>query len=315
MAQPSRIRLLEVEPDIGRFLTPEERTAALELELRVVTASKGEFDVHATLDEAGAFGAIVLDGLLLQRQTISGHPALRLLGPGDMLSLTDAPRAAMVGGYGCRAATRTQVALLAGEVLLAVRRWPRLVAGLQVRMGEQQERLATQLAISQLPRVEDRLLSLMWLLSESWGQVTATGTRLRLDLTHEALGAMVGARRPTVTLALGTLAADGAIVRQGRGWLLLEHPSAVSGAVKELDDPVVLDDSPTSWSGEVSVAAPRPWSTELSDAIARIREDHAREVRLFNERMERVRNVREACTDTRLRVAEARLSRRAAPSS
>jgi hypothetical protein len=221
----------------------------------------------------------------------------------------------MVGGYGCRAATRTQVALLAGEVLLAVRRWPRLVAGLQVRMGEQQERLATQLAISQLPRVEDRLLSLMWLLSESWGQVTATGTRLRLDLTHEALGAMVGARRPTVTLALGTLAADGAIVRQGRGWLLLEHPSTVSGPVKELDDPVVLDDSPTSWSGEVSVAAPRPWSTELSDAIARIREDHAREVRLFNERMERVRNVREACTDTRLRVAEARLSRRAAPSS
>jgi CRP-like cAMP-binding protein len=315
MAQPSRVRLLEVEPDIGRFLTHEERTAALELELRVAAVDKGEFDVRATLEKAGAFSAIVLDGLLLHRQTISGHSALRLLGPGDLLSLTDAPRAAIVAGYGCRATVRTQIALLGGEVLLAVRRWPRLVAGLQLRMGEQQERLATQLAICQLPRVEDRLLSLMWLLSESWGQVTATGTRLRLELTHEALGAMVGARRPTVTLALGALAADGAIVRQGRGWLLLERPSSVSAAVKELDDPIVLDDSPTSWSGAASVAPPRSWSTELNEAIARLREDHIRQVRVFHERMDQVRTVREACTDTRRRVAEARLSRRAAPSS
>ncbi len=315
MGHPARVRLLEVEPDIGRFLTAAERTAALELELRIAVVDKGGIDVSALLDEAGAFGAIVLDGLLLQRQTISGHPALRLLGPGDMLSLSESPRAAMVGGYGVRAAARTEVALLGGEVLVAVRRWPRLVAGLQVRMGAQQERLTTQLAICQLPRVEDRLLALLWLLSESWGQVTAAGTRLRLELTHEALGEMVGARRPTVTLALSTLAANGSIVRQGRGWLLLERLSDGPSEVGQVEDPVVLDDSPSSWSGAALPLAAREQSAELRDLIRRIREEHKREVRLYRERMERVHSIREQSTDTRQRAARARLSRRAAPSS
>ena len=108
------------------------------------------------------------------------------------------------------------MAILGSEVLIAAHRWPRIVAGLNARIGEQSERLTTQLAICQLPRVDQRVLAMMWLLAESWGRVTAAGTTLPLALTHDALGALVGARRPTVTLALGELTDRGAIVRQDR---------------------------------------------------------------------------------------------------
>ena len=85
-------------------------------------------------------------------------------------------------------------------------------------------RLTGQLVICQLPRVDQRVLAIMWLLAESWGQVTPGGVRLPLALTHETLGAMVGARRPTVTLALRKLSQQGAIIHQESGWLLLEPP-------------------------------------------------------------------------------------------
>jgi hypothetical protein len=49
---------------------------------------------------------------------------------------------------------------------------------------------------------------------------------LPLALTHETLGGLVGARRPTVTLALRELTERGALVHQSPGWLLLEAPLA-----------------------------------------------------------------------------------------
>ena len=72
--------------------------------------------------------------------------------------------------------------------------------------------MTVQLVICQLPRVEDRVLAVLWLLAESWGHVTPAGVRLPLALTHETLGALIGARRPTVTLALRKLTDDGTLV-------------------------------------------------------------------------------------------------------
>jgi CRP/FNR family cyclic AMP-dependent transcriptional regulator len=59
-----------------------------------------------------------------------------------------------------------------------------------------------QQSISQLPRVEDRLLALMWLLADSRGIVCEDGIRVPLSVTHESLAQMIGARRQTVNLGL-----------------------------------------------------------------------------------------------------------------
>jgi hypothetical protein len=49
-------------------------------------------------------------------------------------------------------------------------------------MLEHSERLATQLAICQPPRVEDRLMALMWLLAEFWGASPSRGQAAALAL-------------------------------------------------------------------------------------------------------------------------------------
>jgi DNA-binding GntR family transcriptional regulator len=46
-----------------------------------------------------------------------------------------------------------------------------------------------------------------------------------MTLTHDALGELVGARRPTVTLALKELTHRGSVFRQKGHWLLLKPPS------------------------------------------------------------------------------------------
>ena len=68
------------------------------------------------------------------------------------------------------------------------------------------------------------MLAILWLLAESWGKVSAEGTRLPICLTHHALGEMIGAKRPTVTLAVSDLGRRGAAERLPAGWLLHDAP-------------------------------------------------------------------------------------------
>ncbi len=93
---------------------------------------------------------------------VGGQLGLRLLGPGDLVSPAGTTPPTLVSESDCRAVSGTRVALLGREFLLAVRHWPMLAAGIQLRFAQQSERLAAQLVICQLPRVDERLLALMW---------------------------------------------------------------------------------------------------------------------------------------------------------
>ena len=244
MRSHSRVGLLEAEPDIGRFLTPTERTAVAEaVSVPVATVLRGEFTLFG---EGESFAALVLEGMLFQRLRVADQVALRLLGPGDILAVGGPLRSPLLRQAECRAAAPTQLALLGDEVLSAARRWPRLMAGLHARIGEQSERLAIQLVICQIPRVEERLLALLWLLAESWGRVTPVGTAVPVSLTHEALGELIGARRSTVTLALKALTERGAIRRQHGSWLLVESPPEPIGEMPSVQEPRLLGDPPSS---------------------------------------------------------------------
>jgi len=82
-------------------------------------------------------------------------------------------------------------------------------------------------AIAHLTRVDERLLSLLWMLAERWGRVVPGGVLVSLRLPHRTLAAMVGARRPSVTTALGQLMARGEIERRSDGgWILRGQPPA-----------------------------------------------------------------------------------------
>jgi hypothetical protein len=310
------VRLLAVEPDVGRFLTADERVAAAELSLSVREVERGPLDIASVLGTANAFAAFILDGMILHRLHVADQPALRLLGPGDTVSLSGAgPSLLAESSY--NAAAPTRLAMLGNEILLGARRWPRIVAGLHIRAMEQVERLGTQLAICQLPRVDQRLLALMWLLAESWGTVTSQGTRLPIALTHDALGGLIGARRPTVTIALRELTERGAVVRQSDGWLLLEGPPRPSFPSAPVGEPALAGNGVSDWAArpaQEEIGREQLWAA-MRERLKSLHEQHHHDAECFEERMTRTRQLREQAGSSRTRVARETLRRRQAPSS
>ena len=312
----SQIALLEAEPDLARFMTEEEEAAARAVSVPVVRLPNGGFDVSSTLAHSNAFGALILDGMLYSRHRVGAQAALRLLGPGDLLAVPGTWRSALLNETTLTAAAPTTLAMFGPELLLAARRWPRIMAGFHVRIAEQSERMAAQLTICQIPRVDDRLLATMWLLAESWGYVTSAGTRLPLTLTHDTLGSLVGARRPTVTLALGELVQRGAIVRQDGGWLLLEPPAEVTPpSPKPREHDVLIDEQRSVWEETESPSAARELAHEqLMTRVRRLRTEHIESRQQVRDRLAELTVLRTRAAEARQRIAEESLRERQAPS-
>jgi CRP-like cAMP-binding protein len=106
------------------------------------------------------------------------------------------------------------------------------------RVAAVNARNVVAVALSQLPRVEDRLLGVLLVLAEERGRVAADGVRLPSFLTHERLGELIGAARPTVSLAFAKLrerdlvaARDGEwVIALQAGEALVRPPDARAGA-------------------------------------------------------------------------------------
>jgi CRP-like cAMP-binding protein len=177
-------------------------------------------DLQALVEESHAFGALVLDGLLAQTAQIGAHETLQLIGPGELLPLARGVDTMPIARSRLCPTDKTRLVMLGKAFLTAAHHWPWVVVCLHERMLEQSTRLTKQLAICQLPRVQDRLVAMLGLLAESWGTVTPAGINLQLSLTHATLGALIGARRPTVSLALKELAEQNSIIRHDTGWLI-----------------------------------------------------------------------------------------------
>jgi len=232
------IRLLDYDPALGATLRPERRAEAqARVVAPVVEVAPG---TRTPAELAGGtrppYGVLVLDGLANRTVTLDGVVSAQLVGPGDLLRIGDD------GAGDGLVATATRwtvlepltVALLDERFLLTVRRWPELVAALFARVAAQDERREVHRALAQLPRVEDRVHALMWLLAERWGRVTPQGVVLRLRLTHELIGQLVGAKRPTVSLALKELEERGVVRRRDDGGWLLEQASAPRASGEQL---------------------------------------------------------------------------------
>jgi DNA-binding transcriptional ArsR family regulator len=62
-------------------------------------------------------------------------------------------------------------------------------------------------------------------MADRWGKVTPEGVHVPLKLTHQLLGRVIGAQRPSVTTALKQLMEDGLVSRREDGtWLLHGDP-------------------------------------------------------------------------------------------
>lgn len=216
------IRLLDVHPDLGADLGPAELEQARQAVVSpLITIARGEqVNVHQ-LGDLRPFGFVVVDGLLMREVQLAGRAAASVYGPRDVFGPRELDDPLPASGTTFTALTPARLAVLDDRFLLSARRWPRLVSRLVQALSEQLGRACVRQAVSQLPRAEQRVVALFWLLAESWGRMRPDGVVIDLPLTHEALGKLVGARRPTMSLALGLLAEENYLRRyNGGGWLL-----------------------------------------------------------------------------------------------
>ena len=252
MPTSGRIPLLAADPELERLLAPEDRLLAAEIILPVSEIATGPVAPSDLLGTSRAFAALVLDGILLQTIRLGDHIGLRLVGPGDLLALRESMPTALIADAGLRATVPTRVALFGDEFLYATRRMPRLMAGLHDRSSDQSDRVLAQMLICQLPRVDDRLLAMLWLVAETWGRVTPSGTVVPVRMTHGVLGGLIGARRSTVTLALKQLTERGAILRQSDGWLLLQPPRSTSKIIADAPSTGLRRLPAVNWGSQIA---------------------------------------------------------------
>jgi CRP/FNR family cyclic AMP-dependent transcriptional regulator len=170
---------------------------------------------------ARPFALLVVEGLLIHDLVIADSTASELLGPGDMASARTAQDVFVPTVSSWTVVHRSRVALLDPRITGTLQGNPVLATRLLARAADQCARLASHRAIVQLPRVEDRLLALFGHLAERWGRVGSSGLIVPLRLTHEMIGRLVGARRPTVSLGLKALSEHGIMERRDNGsWLI-----------------------------------------------------------------------------------------------
>jgi CRP/FNR family cyclic AMP-dependent transcriptional regulator len=216
------VHLLDLEPSLATRLREDDRAEAREhLVLPVVELAEGGWSLEDEGRRARPFGLIVIDGLLLQEVELGDRRSDRLLGRGDVVLPHRRIEATLRADPQLIVAMPSRVALLDDRLQRPFALWPGLALGLLEHAGRQLTHAAVQAAITQLPRVEDRLEAMFWDFADRWGRVTASGIHIPLRLTHETLARIVGGRRPTISLALAQLAEREILERRDDGtWLL-----------------------------------------------------------------------------------------------
>jgi hypothetical protein len=230
-SQRSTINLLQVDPELGEGLNPQERSGAervLSVPVRALDPGPWE-PLEDFEDVTPVVGVLVVDGVLTRDVVFAGRTTTELLGAGDLLRPwdDDVQFEPLPFGVAWHVHAPARIAILDTRVAMAAGRWPAIAAALGNRYIRRSRSLAFQRAIAQLPRVDDRLIVLLWALAERWGRVGPEGVRLPLDLPHRTLATLVGARRPSVTTALTGLAREGLVERVRDGWLLHGDPAEV----------------------------------------------------------------------------------------
>jgi CRP/FNR family transcriptional regulator, cyclic AMP receptor protein len=220
------IRLLDHLPDLAADLdNGQVATASRALTVPAIELGPGccEFGSWETVPPVTGrpFGLLVTEGLLAREVRLGERTSTSLYWPGDILDLRTDEGSSLASGARVVCPELAVIAVLDDRVLVAMREWPRMIARLFAVTMRQLERADINAAIGRLERVEDRLLGLFWLLADRWGRRGPDGIAIEQPLTHEAIGRLIGARRPTVSLGLRALYEQGALSRSADGtWLL-----------------------------------------------------------------------------------------------
>lgn len=219
------IRLLETQPDLQHGLDARHGLAAtLHAVARTVDLRPGEW---SPAPPPGCGGdhvvALIVGGVLSRTVSLAGRTAIELLGEDDLVQPWDDPAetTSVPAEIAWTVLRPTRLALLDESLAARVAPWPTISAALLARTVARSRWLARHLAILDQPRLDVRLLLLFWELADRWGTVAPDGVSVPLPLTHQVLGRVIRAQRPSVTATLRQLRERGFLSRADDGsWVL-----------------------------------------------------------------------------------------------
>jgi hypothetical protein len=183
-------------------------------------------------DETDRSAYLVTAGMLLRRVSLEGGQSVELLGKGDVL-LPPREESASFSRAEWEVVEEAELAELDlssdGEIALR----PGVCATLFSRAIDRSRRIALQAAIMSIVGTEARLHALLWAFAERWGRPAPGGASVEIAIPQEVFGELVGARRPTVNLALGALRERGLLSESEPGvWMLHGEPPRLPDLAK-----------------------------------------------------------------------------------
>ncbi len=228
---PPRVRVADEFPEIVEHLNGDQRELARDqLVADLLTVKTGSWTPEIPRSQPGHLGLLVLDGLLARDVVLERPLATELVGRGDLLKPTDRDGrdAPIPFDVVWSVLQPARFAVLSPQFTHLLAQWPPAVEAVVRGASSRVHCLAITMAVSNLRRVDARLLVLLWYLADRWGRVTPDGVLVPVRLTHETLARLVGAQRPSVTTALRQLEEGGHLRRTPqRSWLLSGEPPEV----------------------------------------------------------------------------------------
>lgn len=228
LALAERVRVLDADLSLGAGLSDDELAAARRFAVAdVIELRRGTHTPSELFDGDGLLGLLVLDGLLIRQVAVGDRHCGELVGEGAVLRPWDdfGQTAPLPFDVSWRVLREARLALLDRRFLATIVHWPALIETFTARATERAHTLAFNVAVHCLRHVHLRLLALLWHLADRFGRVTPEGTHVPLALSHADLAELVGAQRPSVSVALKRLADSGLVSRApDNGWLLTHEP-------------------------------------------------------------------------------------------
>jgi CRP-like cAMP-binding protein len=323
--------LLELDDDLG-LLIPESRRAAArkELQVEVHRLPSGPWSAaRATDTNPEHVGLLLIEGVISREVVVADTISTELLGPGDVVRPWAVHAEATLLQLEIRwnALTESRVAMLDRRFAARLSQWPEVNSLLIDRINDRAQRLAVTQAISQMNRVDRRILALFWHLAERWGRMTGDGVLVPLTLSHRMLGQLVGARRPTISTAVAKLAEQDELLRRDNGtWLIKSEPVGVPYGDAERSVPIrrrliaadrdelaaAVDPHANGEPGHHAELVSGTAHAELRATLARLRAESQAQVDSLRDAAERSRQVVQVSKEraqARERERESRLRR------
>ena len=223
------VRVLDAVPELADEISDDRLEGARRHALAAtIELQPGRWQANASdLGDQGGYGLLVVDGLMTRDILLGQTTASELVGAGDLLRPNDNEGAVSPVQFDIawNVMEPTRLAVLDKRFMIVTARWPEVAAAVVRCAVRRSHALTYQIAVGHMTRVDSRLLVLFWHLADRWGRVTRDGVVVPLKLTHQILGRIVGAQRPSVTTALKTLTDRKALTRAPDGsWILHGEP-------------------------------------------------------------------------------------------